>query len=198
MMHDSHKSSSQHMLVKKEVRKHLKIQKNIHKSKVRAQRNKLQLMLSKQEKNAYRMIEKKQAVIIPQIMNTRKGLKTRKQKRRIIELNTGKNLFSYSTIPSGELSDNLQSSLRYSTITNLKLSERMKNFYEYTLVPDLNFTDLFVFSQKPLSKNPRNTPALCRKRKEVSKKQLAMTPKYHISGPRTVLRTRLRTNKQVK
>lgn len=198
MMHDSHKLSSQHMLIKKEVRKRLKIQKNVHKSKVRAQRNKLQFMLSKQKENAYIMIETKQDVIIPRMMNTRKGLKTRKQKRRIIELNMGKNLFSYSTIPSGNISDNLQSSLRYSTMTNSKHSERMNNFYEYTLVPDLNFTDLFVFSPKPISKNPRDTPAVCRKRKEVHKKQLSMTPESHVKGPRTVLQSRLRTNKQVK
>jgi len=194
---DIKKLNSQHVLIKKGARKRIKMQTIIHRLNVGAQRKKLQLMLVTQKENAYRQIETKQAVIIPMIMNTRKGLKTRKKKRRIVELNTGKNLFSYSTIPSGDLSNNMQYSVKYSTITDSKLLERTKNFHEYTLVPDLDFTDL-IFSQKHFSKNPMGTPAVHRKKKEVFKKQLAITPIHHVSGPRKPIRSPMEANKQVK
>ena len=195
MIHDIEKLNSQYILTKKAVRKRLKIQKKIHRSSVQVQKKKLQFMLSKQKETAYRQIEMKQAVIIPLILNTKKGLKARKIRRRIIELNTGKNIFSYSTLPSSEF---LDKSLRHSIKTSSNLSKKMEKCYEYTLVPDLNFADLFVISQKPFSKNPEGAPLVCRTEKEVPKKQLAVMPKHHVSGPLVRLRSRLRNSKQVK
>jgi hypothetical protein len=198
MMYDTRKLNYQHMLIKKETRKRLKIQKNVHRLNVGAQRNKLQLMLLKQKENACTQIKMKQSVIIPLIKDIQKGLKTKKKKRRIMELNARKNLFFYSTIPSEKFSDNIQYSLRYPTITSSKFSELMKSYYGYTLVPDLNFTDLFVFSHKSFSRDLVGAPSVCRKRKEMYNNKLAITPTRQISEHRTVLKNSIRINKQVK
>jgi hypothetical protein len=186
-MHNIGKLGSNHTLVVKDIRKRMKMQKKNHILSVEAQNNKLKIMLLRQKDKAYRQIELKQNVIVPLLQSTRKGLKTRKVKRRIIELNKGKNLFSYSTILSGDILDN---AFRYSTTSNYNLSERMKKLCKYTLVPDLNFTDLFVFSHKPFLKGSVGTLPVFGKLKEVSKKQLAITPDHHVSGPQVELRSR--------
>lgn len=197
MMSDIKKLNSQHVLIKKGSRKRMKMQKIIHRLNVGAQRKKLQILYVKQKGNAYKQTGKKKAVIIPMVTNTRKKLETRKKKRRIIELNTGKNLFSYSTMPSGDLSNNMQYSVKYSTITDPKHLEQTKNFHEHTLVPDLNFVNL-VFSLKHFSNNSMETSATHRKKKVVFKKQLKTTPVQHVSGSRKPIRRQMGTNKRVK
>jgi hypothetical protein len=191
------KLNPQRVLIKKGARKRMKMQKIIHRLSVRAQRKKLQLMFVKQKENAYMQIETKQAVIIPMIMNTRIGFKTRKKKRRIVELNTGRNLFSYSTILSGDPLNSLRYSSKYSTIADSRLLEQIKNFREHTLIPDLNFTDLFFISHKHFPVNSIGISVI-QKNKEVFKKQLTITPGHHVSRPRNITKSRMRTSKQVK